>query len=379
MTRPAAPALVLVLGAAATGGACGEPVTVTVHARAAALVAVDVGDGWEARTPGDVTFDEPDGLYRIAVTCRADVGVTTFVLAAPGDRTEYDLDCTGDEKVEVTYDVTGDVHGIFLGYSAVYGSGRSALVAPGTYDLVATTADVSGNALRAQVIRDVTITGPTHLAVDVAAVGVDLEPFSWRSTGGTGAYQQVYGTTAGGTWFQLASDPPRRLPASVLVAGDEPLLAVTARLRPGHLTWAAAPAEGAEVTVALPAWDGMATFETAPPRATLSALDGWEAVTVILEQDNVYGVPRWTFSTTPRALAAGATVALPDLPPGWQPRWSVDPAGYHRWIARLWRHRVGGGAEEVSAFAGVYDPMNRSADARPWAAPPTERGRALSR
>jgi hypothetical protein len=339
--------------------ACGDPTVITVHASGATLVAIDVGDGWQARPAGDVTFDQPDGLYRIARTCRADTGDTVFRVAAPGDPTEYDLDCPGDAGgVEVTFDVTGEVNGLFIGFATRYGSSGTVLVPPGTYDVVATQDNAQFEVLRAQVIRSVVISGPTRIPIDVTALGAPLEDVTVRSSEVI-ERPQVIGTTAGGTWFQLGSRGQRRLPAALRVPGDRHVLRAGIWLpsqvgQPRMRSEAVVPIEDAVVDVELPTTDAVATFTGSPlPTATWSTIDGWDAATLQVYQDNTYGVPGWSMSASVAALARGAALALPEPPPGWRPSWTVDLAAPYVWSMGLSRRRADGGNESVRTSGRV--------------------------
>ncbi len=344
---------------------CDEERIITVHADRAALVAIDLGDGWASRPAGDIVFAEPAGVYRIAVTCRLDTGYTGFVVAGPGDPSERRLNCPDPSPsgAEVTLDITGAVSGVFIGGVATYGSatGRPINVAPGTYDVVATQAEGIAGTTRVQILRDVVIDGPTRVAIDVTGHGAALEPFEVRPADASW-HQGVFGTTARGTWFQLYARAPGRLPASMRVVGDQqwvdlqggPLAGADGPLYPRVV---AAVGDG-PVDAAIPTTDAAATFTAGPPPTmTWSSHDGWDSIGFSLAQDNEYGVPGWAMRVSRRALELGAAVAFPEPPPpGWQPAWNVDTAGYHRWSTDMRRVRADGGWEQVERMGGVYDP-----------------------
>ena len=352
----------IAIAAAVVMGGCGDPTVVTVHASGATLVAIDVGDGWQARPAGDVTFDEPDGVYRLAVTCRADIGDTAFVLAAPGDPPEHELDCPDSAGVEVGFDVTGDVYGMFIGYEVTYSPDQVVRIAPGTYDVIATQHSPFGGTFRAQVIRDVVIDGPTRIPIDVGRDGVPLEDFDAAITGGFSMHTQLIGVSARGTWFQLSADRPRRLPASVQEPGDAQTLHVRGLLderpmRPGRSVEVTVPANAGDVAVTVPTLDATVAFTTTPgPAAALSSVAGWDRASLYVAQDNVYGVPGWYLTASAGAIARGAALAFPDPPPGWRPAWTVDTTGYYGWRASVRRDRADGGVERISLSDGVYDP-----------------------
>ena len=306
---------------------CGEPTVVTVHASGATLVAIDIGDGWQPRAAGDLTFDEPDGVYRIAVTCRADTGTTRFVAGAPGDPTERDYDCPAGGGVDVSFDVTGDVHGMFIGYQATYSRDQVVRIAPGTYDVIATQHSGFGGTFRAQVIRDVVIDGPTRIPIDVTGLGVPLEDFAAHVRGGFDVHGQLIGASARGTWFQLQSDTPRRLPAAVRVAGDVQTLHVTGLLderftQPGRAFEVAVPVTDGDVDVVVPTLATAISFSAAPvPSMAVASMAGWDHAQLGVHQDNVYGVPGWSLTASAGAIARA-------VPPWRSP--SRRPAGGRR-------------------------------------------------
>lgn len=357
--------------ASVTAAGCGDERSITVHANRAALVAIDTGGGWAPRPAGDVTFAEPDGLYRIAVTCRLDIGDTTFVIAAPGDADERWLDCLDPPpgSAEVTFDVSGDVYGMFIGDVALYGGERTAHVDPGTYDVVATRLDRATGTDRVQVIRDVVIDGPTRVAIDVTGRGAPLEPIDVLLAGGYDG-QFVEGTTARGTWFQLAADTPGRLPATMRVTGDHHWIDVTRFARTTPIASPRARARAAvgdgPVEIVLPTSDATASFVAGPPPAfAWSSIDGWDEVVVGLAQDNTYGVPGWRLRASRRAIELGAALVFPEPPPGWREAWNVDTARYYFWWSHVSRARADGGWELIQHGGGVYDPGRRAGARRP--------------
>lgn len=352
----------LMMGLSVVGGpGCGDdPPTITLHARGAAMVAVDTGAGWEPRAAGDVTFSEPDGVYRLAVVCRADVGFARFDVAAPGDATEYARDCTPAVAATevVTFDVRGDVYGIFIGDVATY-TGTSALVAPGTYDVVATVDDGFANTVRAQVIRDVVVNGPTTITIDVAGAGQSLEDLELRAEPPV-ERQQVTGVTRRGTWFQLAAPTPRRLPPALRVAGDVHTLRASRWITDGadhgrRAERAIVIADDSRVIDATLVDSGeTVTYAADPaPTVTWSSTDGWTAVTLSVAQLNEVALPAWMLGATPAALARGAVLAMPDRPPGWQAAWDVDPAGGFQWTSALFRDHDDGGWDALRTGGSV--------------------------
>lgn len=344
---------------------CDDERIITVHANRAALVAIDLGDGWASHPAGDIVFAEPAGVYRIAVTCRLDTGYTGFVVAGPGDPSERQSNCPepSPDGAEVTLDITGVVSSVFIGDVPTYGSatGRPIHVAPGTYDVVATQVEGIAGTTRVQILRDVVIDGPTRVAIDVTGHGAALEPFEVLPADG---YLRAYvsGTTARGTWFQLYARAPGRLPASMRVEGDEQWVdvrgwSVVAADAPLYPRVIAAVGDG-PVEVVMPTTDAASTFTAGPPPTMAwSSHDGWDSIGFALAQDNEYGVPGWAMRVSRRALELGAAVAFPEPPPpGWRPAWNVDTAGYHRWSTDMRRARADGGWEQVERLGGVYDP-----------------------
>ncbi|HVV82060.1 MAG TPA: hypothetical protein VHE35_03230 [Kofleriaceae bacterium] len=355
--------------ALALAAGCSDPAvprTITVHAHGATLAAVDDGGGWQVHPAGDVVFDEPAGLYRVSVTCRPDIGDTTFVLAAPGDPAEYDLDCPEPTvQDDVTFDVTGALHSLFIGEQYTYLPSEPLPVDRGRHDVVAIQEDAPEQATRAQVIRDVDVDGATRIAVDIGDDGVALAPIAATLDPAYDDFADllvVGGETAAGTYFSIYARPPVALPASVLVDGDEQWL------RLDHLDVGAAPVYrqavrtivGGAVDLPLPVVDTTATFTADPrPALTWSTLGTWDAFSFSFEQDNEYGVPGWRLLASHSALEQAGALAAFDPPPGWRSSWTVDLAGYYRWSARASRTIAGDadGWEAITQGGGVYNPV----------------------